>query len=51
MVNEQEFGVAFLEANITENKEQGSSILEGHIENVPTSVGEHVAWGRGSAPV
>ncbi|XP_072563615.1 hemicentin-1 [Paramormyrops kingsleyae] len=39
MVNEQEFGVAFLEANITEKNEQGSSILEGHIENVPTSVG------------
>ncbi|KAL4660770.1 hemicentin-1-like [Arapaima gigas] len=39
MVNEQEFGVAFLEANMTENLEQGSSTLDAHIDNVPDSVG------------
>ncbi|XP_036382492.1 hemicentin-1 [Megalops cyprinoides] len=39
MVNEEEFGVAFLEANITDNPEQGTSTLEAHVENIPASVG------------
>ncbi|XP_028851746.1 hemicentin-1 isoform X2 [Denticeps clupeoides] len=39
MVNEREFGVAFLEANITENAEEGSSTLMVHVDNVPLSVG------------
>lgn len=40
MVNEKEFGVAFLEANITENAVEGTSTLEAHVENIPPSVGE-----------
>lgn len=40
MINEKEFGVAFLEANITENEEDGTSTLEAHVENIPPSVGE-----------
>ncbi|XP_076859373.1 hemicentin-1 isoform X2 [Brachyhypopomus gauderio] len=39
MVNEREFGVAFLEANITENPELGTSSLEAHVTDVPPSVG------------
>ncbi|RXN18375.1 hemicentin-2 isoform X1 [Labeo rohita] len=39
MINEKEFGVAFLEANITENEEDGTSTLEAHVENIPPSVG------------
>ncbi|XP_076126836.1 hemicentin-1 [Alosa pseudoharengus] len=39
MVNEREFGVAFLEANITENPEEGTSTLEAHVDNIPPSVG------------
>lgn len=40
MVNEKEFGVALLEANITENTADGSSTLEAHVDNIPPSVGE-----------
>ena len=40
MVNEREFGVAFLEANITDNPEEGTSTLEAHVDNIPPSVGE-----------
>uniref|UniRef100_A0A3Q3L4X2 Uncharacterized protein n=1 Tax=Mastacembelus armatus TaxID=205130 RepID=A0A3Q3L4X2_9TELE len=39
MVNEREFGVSFLEANITDNVEEGSSTLQVHLDNVPPSVG------------
>ncbi|KAJ8413768.1 hypothetical protein AAFF_G00063660 [Aldrovandia affinis] len=39
MVNEEEFGVAFLEANITDNPEQGTSTLEAHVDDIPASVG------------
>ncbi|XP_051950032.1 hemicentin-1 [Xyrauchen texanus] len=39
MINEKEFGVAFLEANITENAEEGTSTLEAHVDNIPPSVG------------
>ncbi|TRY54403.1 hypothetical protein DNTS_023681 [Danionella cerebrum] len=39
MVNEKEFGVAFLEANITENEMDGTSTLEAHVENIPPSIG------------
>lgn len=40
MVNEREFGVSYLEANITENTEEGSSTLYAHLDNMPPSVGE-----------
>ncbi len=40
MINEKEFGVAYLEANITENEADGTSTLEAHVENIPPSVGE-----------
>lgn len=40
MVNEEEFGVAFLEANITDDLEQGTSRLEAHVDDIPASVGE-----------
>ncbi|KAM6944598.1 hemicentin-1 [Lycodopsis pacificus] len=39
MVNEREFGVSFLEANITDNVEEGSSTLQAHLNNIPPSVG------------
>ncbi|CAL8251670.1 unnamed protein product [Boreogadus saida] len=39
MVNEREFGVAFLEANITDNQELGTSTLNAHLDNIPPSVG------------
>lgn len=40
MVNEREFGVSFLEANITDNEEEGSSTLQARLDNIPPSVGE-----------
>lgn len=40
MVNEREFGVSFLEANITDNMEEGSSTLQARLDNIPPSVGE-----------
>ncbi|XP_054466068.1 hemicentin-1 [Anoplopoma fimbria] len=39
MVNEREFGVSFLEANITDSVEEGSSTLHVHLDNIPPSVG------------
>ncbi|CAB1319698.1 unnamed protein product, partial [Coregonus sp. 'balchen'] len=39
MVNDREFGVSFLEANITENLEEGTSTLQAHLDNIPPSVG------------
>ncbi|MGH0143069.1 UNVERIFIED_CONTAM: hypothetical protein FKN15_022424 [Acipenser sinensis] len=39
MINEREFGVAFLEANVTENEEEGSSTVRASIENIPHTVG------------
>ncbi|XP_061842088.1 hemicentin-1 [Nerophis lumbriciformis] len=39
MVNEREFGVSFLEANITDNEEEGSSFLQARLDNIPPSVG------------
>ncbi|XP_032434339.1 hemicentin-1 [Xiphophorus hellerii] len=39
MVNDREFGVSFLEANITDDKEQGSSTLEARLDNIPPAVG------------
>ncbi|XP_058246105.1 hemicentin-1 isoform X2 [Hemibagrus wyckioides] len=39
MVNDREFGVSFLEVNISENSESRSSTLEAHMVNVPSSVG------------
>ncbi|XP_023249744.1 hemicentin-1-like [Seriola lalandi dorsalis] len=39
MVNEREFGVSFLEANITDNEEEGSSTLQARLDNIPPSVG------------
>lgn len=40
MVNEREFGVSFLEANITDNMEEGSSTMQARLDNIPPSVGE-----------
>lgn len=40
MVNEREFGVSYLEANITDNEEDGSSTLQARLDNIPPSVGE-----------
>lgn len=40
MVNEREFGVSFLEANITDNMEEGSSTLQARLDNIPPTVGE-----------
>ncbi|XP_075903122.1 hemicentin-1 [Nelusetta ayraudi] len=39
MVNEREFGVSFLEANITDSAEEGSSTLQARLDNIPPSVG------------
>ncbi|XP_028269954.1 hemicentin-1 isoform X2 [Parambassis ranga] len=39
MVNEREFGVSFLEANITDNTEEGSSTVQAHLDNIPPTVG------------
>ncbi|XP_062273055.1 hemicentin-1 [Scomber scombrus] len=39
MVNEREFGVSFLEANITDNMEEGSSTMQARLDNIPPSVG------------
>ncbi|XP_019718321.1 hemicentin-1 isoform X1 [Hippocampus comes] len=39
MVNEREFGVSFLEANITDNEEEGSSSLQARLDNIPPSLG------------
>ncbi|KAM9743449.1 hemicentin-1 [Menidia menidia] len=39
MVNEREFGVSFLEANITDNMADGSSTLQARLDNIPPSVG------------
>lgn len=41
MVNEREFGVSYLEANITDN-EEGSSTLQARLDNIPPSIGEWV---------
>ncbi|KAG9354591.1 hypothetical protein JZ751_001304, partial [Albula glossodonta] len=35
---QEEFGVAFLEANITDNPEEGTSTLEAHVDDIPASV-------------
>uniref|UniRef100_A0A8C7SR72 Hemicentin-2 n=1 Tax=Oncorhynchus mykiss TaxID=8022 RepID=A0A8C7SR72_ONCMY len=39
MVNDREFGVSFLEVNITEDLEEGTSTLQAHLDNIPPSVG------------
>ncbi|XP_028312888.1 hemicentin-1 [Gouania willdenowi] len=39
MVNEKEFGVSLLEANITDNIEEGSSSWQARLDNVPHTVG------------
>ncbi|XP_036791689.1 hemicentin-1 [Oncorhynchus mykiss] len=39
VVNDREFGVSFLEANITDNPEDGTSTLQAHLDNIPPSVG------------
>nr|XP_046206515.1 hemicentin-1-like [Oncorhynchus gorbuscha] len=39
VVNDREFGVSFLEANITDNPEEGTSTLQAHLDNIPPSVG------------
>lgn len=40
MVNDREFGVSFLETNITDNVEEGSSTLQARLDNIPPSVGK-----------
>lgn len=40
MVNEREFGVSSLEANITDSEEEGSNTLQARLDNIPPSVGE-----------
>lgn len=40
MVNEREFGVSFLEADITDDVEEESSSLQARLENIPPSIGE-----------
>lgn len=40
MVNEREFGVSYLEANITDNEVEGSSSLQARLDNIPPAVGE-----------
>ncbi|KAM8887343.1 hemicentin-1 [Spinachia spinachia] len=39
VVNDREFGVSFLEANVTDNTEEGSSTLHAHMDNIPPTVG------------
>ncbi|KAK7933456.1 hypothetical protein WMY93_004352 [Mugilogobius chulae] len=39
MVNEREFGVSFLEANITDHEEEESSNIQARLENIPPSIG------------
>lgn len=40
MVNEREFGVSSLEANITDSEEEGGNTLQARLDNIPPSVGE-----------
>lgn len=40
MVNDREFGVSYLEANITDNNDEGSSTVQAHLDNIPPTVGE-----------
>ncbi|XP_056132043.1 hemicentin-1 [Lampris incognitus] len=39
MVNEREFGISFLEANVTDNEVEGTSTLQAQLNNIPPSVG------------
>ncbi|KAM9810462.1 hemicentin-1 [Neosynchiropus ocellatus] len=39
MVNDREFGVSFLEANITDQVEDGCSTLQARLDNIPPTVG------------
>uniref|UniRef100_A0A1A8CM87 Hemicentin 1 n=1 Tax=Nothobranchius kadleci TaxID=1051664 RepID=A0A1A8CM87_NOTKA len=39
MVNDREFGVSLLEANITDDMDKGSSTLQAHLDNIPPTVG------------
>ncbi|TWW61140.1 Hemicentin-1 [Takifugu flavidus] len=39
MVNEREFGISSLEANITDGEEEGSNTLQARLDNIPPSVG------------
>lgn len=48
MVNEREFGVSLLEANISDSEEEdGSNTLQARLDNIPPSVGE---WGFTTIP-
>lgn len=40
MVNDREFGVSYLEANITDDEDEGSSTLQARLDNIPPTVGE-----------
>ncbi|XP_064420214.1 hemicentin-2 [Latimeria chalumnae] len=39
VINDKEFGVAFLNTNITENTDAGYTTVQGNIENIPETVG------------
>ncbi|XP_039476218.1 hemicentin-1 [Oreochromis aureus] len=39
MVNDREFGVSYLEANITDNDDEGSSTVQARLDNIPPTVG------------
>ncbi|XP_078083679.1 hemicentin-1-like [Mustelus asterias] len=39
IVNDKEFGVAFLDANITENTAAGTTTVQANIQNIPSTVG------------
>lgn len=48
MVNEREFGVSLLEANISDSEEEdGSNTLQARLDDIPPSVGE---WGFTTPP-
>ncbi|XP_038637840.1 LOW QUALITY PROTEIN: hemicentin-1-like [Scyliorhinus canicula] len=39
IINDKEFGVAFLDANITENSAAGTTTVQANIQNIPSSIG------------
>uniref|UniRef100_UPI00398EE55D hemicentin-1-like n=1 Tax=Pristiophorus japonicus TaxID=55135 RepID=UPI00398EE55D len=39
IINDKEFGVAFLDANITENAATGSTTVQANIQNIPGTIG------------
>ncbi|XP_078407396.1 LOW QUALITY PROTEIN: hemicentin-1-like [Cetorhinus maximus] len=39
IINDKEFGVAFLDANITENAAAGTTTVQANIQNIPSAIG------------